>query len=209
MSTQLRVQGRPLRGQSEVGRNRLLEMTRNAMKARPKPILQRREIAEVAGVTPALITYYFPKRNHLLEEAAKPVIEGYVERARAVLRSDEPYLNQVRDLACLFLTFNFEEGYLLDFYLETMSHEASETRGLALLLEIHLEMNDFFQRLLEKGYLRGESGAFIQSALWALCKYAAQQPSLAALATGGLKRDTLRNQSNTICDLFLNGIANP
>jgi len=71
---QVRTQGRPVRGDAMAGRDWLIQKTRIAMKFKPRIDMQRREIAEFAGVTPALVSYYFPDKGGLFEAAAKPFL---------------------------------------------------------------------------------------------------------------------------------------
>lgn len=208
MSMELRSQGRPARGDGEVGRTRLLERTREAMRGKPKIDMQRREIAMFAGVTPALVSYYYPDKWDLFAAAARPVVQAYTDEVRSILRSPDGTQGKVRSLAILFVEFNFRQGYLLDFYLEN-SDRMARRADLAALQDVYAEMLMFFERLLLDGSVRGDSPAFIQSSLWGLCKCIAQQPHLAPLAGSPDRDATLRAQAEKVCDLFLNGAATP
>lgn len=205
---EVRNQGRPARGDGEVGRTRLLEKTRHALKAKPKIDMQRREIARFVGVTPALVSYYYPDRWDLFAAAAKPVVEAYTADVRAILRSDGVAYHKILSLTYLFIDFNFQHGYLLDFYLENSTKMARQ-EDLKQLQVVYAEMMVFFDNLLRKGLVRGESPAFIQSSLWGLCKYIAQQPHLAHLTDSPEKYRVLRSQAEKVCELFLNGAATP
>lgn len=203
-----RSQGRPGRGDSVVGRAHLLEKTREALKVKPKIDMQRREIALFAGVTPALVSYYFPDKWDLLAAAAKPVVEAYVEDVRVLIRSDDVPHRKILSLTYLFIDFNFQHGYLLDFYLEN-SNRMARQNDLKHLQEIYEEMLGFFGDLLRDGLVRGDNPAFIQSSLWGLCKAIAQQPHLTHLAESSEKDRILRSQAEKVCELFLNGAATP
>ncbi|RYB03259.1 TetR/AcrR family transcriptional regulator [Lichenibacterium ramalinae] len=206
MPMEMRSQGRPARGDGEVGRIRLLERTREALKAKPKIDLQRREIALAAGVTPALVSYYYPDKWDLLAAAAKPVIESYTAEVRAILGDEGSPHRKVLALTYLFIDFNFQHGYLLDFYLENSARMARQD-DMRHLQEVYGEMMAFFDGLLRDGLMRGDSPAFIQASLWGLCKYVAQQPSLAGLGDAPERDAVLRAQAAKVCDLFLNGAA--
>ena len=206
MPMEMRSQGRPARGEGEVGRMRLLERTREALKAKPKIDLQRREIALAAGVTPALVSYYYPDKWDLLAAAAKPVVESYTAEVRAILAAKGTPHRKVLALTYLFIDFNFQHGYLLDFYLENNSRMARQD-DMRHLQEVYREMTVFFGHLLRDGLMRGDNPAFIQASLWGLCKYVAQQPSLTGLADSPEKDNVLREQAEKVCDLFLNGAA--
>lgn len=208
MAIETRAQGRPPRGEGEVGRTRLLERTRDALKSKPRIDMQRREIALFAGVTPALVSYYYPDKWDLFAAAAKPVIEAYIAEVRSVLHPDLPPRLKVLSLITLFIDFNFHQGYLLDFYLEN-SDRMARKEDLNKLGEVLEEMRLFFGDLLRDGLVRGESPAFIQSSLWGLCKYLAQQPRRSEVLTSSEKERMLREMAANVCDLFLNGAATP
>ena len=189
-----------------MGRTRLLDRTRDALKSKPKIDMQRREIATFAGVTPALVSYYYPDKWDLFAAAARPVVETYVEEVREILHQVTGPRLKVLHLVTLFIDFNFHQGYLLDFYLEN-SNRMARQEDLASLKEIYGEMLVFFGSLLRDGLVRGDTPEFIQSTLWGLCKYVAQQPHLAELAASPDKDRVLRTMAENVCDLFLNGAA--
>lgn len=187
---------------------RLLDRTRDALKGKPKIDMQRREIANFAGVTPALVSYYHPNKWDLFAAAARPIVEVYVGDVRTILRQATGPRQKVLHLIDLFIRFNFDQGYLLDFYLEN-SDKMARREDLAALQDVDDEMLVFFDSLLRDGSVRGDSPAFIQSTLWGLCKHTAQQPHLAGLAASPEKDRMLRAIAETVCDLFLNGAATP
>ena len=113
-----RAKGRPPRGDGEVGRTRLLERTREALKGKPRIDMQRREIAMFAGVTPALISYYYPDKWDLFAAAAKPVIEAYIISVREILRATTPSRLKLEALIGFFVEFNCNHSHLFDFYIE-------------------------------------------------------------------------------------------
>lgn len=165
-----RPQGRPPRGGREIGRDHLIESTRGAMRARPKLDIQRREIAEHAGVTPALVSYYFPDKAQLLEVAAQPVIEGYAADVRLVLRSRTRPEDKLKRLVSLFLAFNSEQGFILDHYLEVSAVKRRDV-NVAMLAAVKAELSAFFEELIGLGIVRGDDPDFLSAALWGLCRY--------------------------------------
>ena len=206
MPLKTRVQGRPPRGDGEVGRTRLLERTRDALKSKPKIDIQRREIAIAAGVTPALVSYYYPDKWQLFAAAARPVIKAYIAELHAVLRPATPPRLKVLSLVNLFIHFNYHQGYLLDFYLEN-SDRMARKEDLGELHEVYRDMQLFFESLLHDGLVRGEGPAFIQTALWGSCKHLAHQLRLSDHAGPVDEDQKLRAMAEHACDLFLNGAA--
>ncbi len=69
------------------GRDKLIEQSRKIINLRPRMDIQRREIAEIVGVTPALINYYFPDKWTLLEAAAYPFVTELVTNITSTLNS--------------------------------------------------------------------------------------------------------------------------
>lgn len=206
MVTRTRAPGRPPRGISEVGRTLLLDRTREAMRTRPKIDLQRQEIATHAGVTPALVTYYFPDKWDLFVAAAKPVVNVYISEVRSIIGSEAAPRSRLLSLITLILRFNFEQGYLLDFYVES-SRRTDKGENIQELGKAFEEMQAFFGELLRDGLVRGENPAFIHSSFWGLCRYLAHQQHLSQCDATAEIEGMLREIAASVCDLFLNGAA--
>ncbi len=202
MTAQQRTAGRPVRDE-EIGRTVILEKTRLAMRERPRADLQRNEIARFAGVTPALISYYFPDRSNLFEAAAYPVIESYVTDVRLIIGSDRPLIDRLRALILLFVRFNHTEGHLLDFYLEHI--ERTNSRNKMLLENIYREMLSFFDELLKTNTIRGENAGVVQSMLWGMCKHTAKRPGADICKNAVALDELILSQAELLSDYFLNG----
>ncbi len=165
-----RPQGRPPRGAREMGRDHLIESTRGAMRVRPRIDIQRREIAEHAGVTPALVSYYFPDKALLLEVAAQPVIDAYAADVRLIIRSQTLPNDRLKRLISLFLAFNTEQGFILDHYLE-VTYAKRRDSNVAMLTAVKSELAAFFEELIALGLVKGDDPEFLPAALWGLCRY--------------------------------------
>ena len=203
MTAQPRTAGRPIRDE-EIGRTVILEKTRLAMRERPRADLQRNEIARYAGVTPALISYYFPDRSNLFEAAAHPVIEIYVADVRSIIGSNRPMIDRLNDLIFLFVKFNFREGHLLDFYMEHIERSGGKHHML-LLEEIYGEMLIFFEELLKTKTIRGGNAVDIQSMLWGMCKHTARRPAFKVAGDAASLDDQIRSKALLLSDYFLHG----
>ena len=203
MTAQPRTAGRPVRDE-EIGRTVILEKTRLAMRERPRADLQRNEIARFAGVTPALISYYFPDRSNLFEAAAHPVIESYVADVRRIITSNRQLIDRLNDLILLFVEFNFKEGHLLDFYVEHIERTSSKNKML-LLEEVYREILAFFDDLLKTNTIRGENAGVVQSMLWGMCKHTARRPFFEVEDNAADTDDLIRSKANLLSDYFLHG----
>ena len=72
-----RAQGRPKQGDSQVGRERIISGFIEMVRSGCYDDISRKQIADNIGITPALITYYFPKGNFLVKEAFTPVFRQW------------------------------------------------------------------------------------------------------------------------------------
>ena len=202
-----RLQGRPTRGEKQVGRNRMVEKMREIMKSKPKIDIQRREIAEFMGVTPALVGYYFPDKRSLIEEAASPMIDEYIAQVKGRIAATHDPLETLRSLVYIFIKFSQESGYLLDFYLEHVTTRKNHN-SLPKLREVYEEINRFFLELIRTGLIRGDDPRLVQSAVWGMCRYVGQQQSTgdASNSSKGGDMASLTYIADSIFDLVVNGI---
>ena len=205
--TARRGQGRPGSDEQEVGRDRLLEKVRTAMRLRPRVDIQRREIADVAGVTPALVNYYFPDKWALLESAARPVVEAHIEQVRELLRSTETPAGKLKRLVRQYIVFNREHGHLLDYYMESIQKRGALER-LDALATAHGEIVDFLRLNVDEAQLGGTSPEILQSIIWSTCRHVAQLPDgrQAVLFPSEREDEVVDQQSEVICNLLLNGM---
>ena len=197
-----RSAGRPVR-REEVGRKLIVERTRTALRDRPTADLQRKEIAEHARVTPALISYYFPDRSSLFQAAAQPVIDEYADQLRNILANNNELTSKLRSLVNLYISFNYSEGYLLDFYLGHCKR-ADYTEGLEQLKAAYSDIIGFFDELLRMQLLRGGCSSTLQSMLWGMCKNVADRLREKLLEVDD---DLIASKTDVIYDCFVNGAA--
>ena len=122
-----------------------------------------------AGITPALVSYYFPDKWSLLEAAAKPIIDAYIDKIRSALSGNGIAQDKLRNLAYVLIEFSYDEGYLLDFYVDYSQRE-EQGKNLDKLEQASKEVGSFMEALARCGILRGTDASFLQSALWSLCK---------------------------------------
>ena len=185
----------------------MIEKMREIMKSKPKIDIQRREIAEFMGVTPALVGYYFPDKRSLIEEAANPLIDEYIAEVKGSISDSRNPLETLRRLIFIFIKFNQESGYLLDFYIEHVTTRKNHN-SLPKLREIYEDMNGFFSDLMRAGLIRGEDPRLVQSAVWGMCRYIGQLQNIsdAQRQRPSADMDALQILADTIFDLTVNGI---
>ena len=97
-SLRRRRPGRPAGGQPGEGQEALLQAARELMVEKGLPRLTVREVAERAGVKPALVNYYFGGKQGLLRATVFQSAAEANERLRDTLSSTERPAEQLRQL---------------------------------------------------------------------------------------------------------------
>ena len=171
--------------------------------------LNRTNLAALAGVTPALVTYYFPNQPSLIEAVAQPLLERYLTDLKTILAQPVPVEARLRELIKLFLRISRNDGRLVDGYIDFV-RRTSNTQG-QFLQGAYLELTRFFHECEVKNYFAKTNIPFSQTALWGICKIVAQTSALTELimegaATEGEIED---KQTALIVNFFLHGLAPP
>jgi AcrR family transcriptional regulator len=168
-----RSQGRPPRGGNEVGSERIIESMREMLRSRSFESLSRKCLAEHASVTPALITYYFPSKDGLIEEATKPIVEDYARQLGAILRADEAPDSKLRQVIRLLVSSQKRDAGIFDAYSDLVrkSGRSSKPNYVDLMAR---ELSDFFGQWVNKGAVSESHPGMLQGALWGMCQFAAQ-----------------------------------
>lgn len=189
----------------EVGRDLIVRRTRAAMRDRSRADLSREEIAKYAGVTPALISYYFPDRSSLFEAIAAPIIESYGDDVRRAIDANQPLSEKLKGLIRVYLAVHYREGCLLDFYVG-FARKRGKDSNLALLTEIQAAAVAFVGKLLDGECLLGECPDEVQSTLWGMCKQVALRSEDGTTA-GPPVDDRIAAETDLLYDFFMNGVA--
>lgn len=203
MTYPARTAGRP-NSQDEVGRDLIVRRTRAAIRDRPRTDLSRHEIAKFAGVTPALISYYFPDRSSLFEATITPILEDYSDDVRRVINSNRSLNDKLKGIIEVYLTFHYGEGYLLDFYVALAGRSGNEA-GLKLLDDVQAEAVACVGALLDGQCLLGECPYAVQSALWGMCKQVAR--SGIGRSAGPATDESIAAETDLLYGFFMNGVA--
>lgn len=202
-----RRQGRPRQSEDEVGRDKLLERARVAMITRPQIDIQRREIAEVVGVTPALISYYFPDKWRLLEAAAHPIVVQHIGAIDKLLESGGTTEDLFIGLISIYISFSIEHGHTIDYYVAS-SRKIGKFENIRMMLASHRKIVTFFERGVETGFFRDLDPELMQSMLWSLCQYVSDIPKTEhrPASSPELWRHGGAGIQTLVLNLFSNGI---
>ena len=191
--------------QDEVGRDLIVRRTRDALRERSRTQLSRQEIADYAGVTPALISYYFLDRASLFEAAIELIIEAYYADVRRVIKAKQCLSDKLRSMIELYLTFHYREGHLLDFYVK-FAKQSEGRAGLKRLVAIEAAGVALVGELLDRQYLSSDCPHAVQSILWRMCKQVSRRP-ITESATGSPLDERIRTEATQLYDVFKHGVA--
>src|SRR4051812_27899770 len=101
------TRGRPVRRvEDKGGRSRLIEAARSLVLSNSSSAYIRGDVARAAGLTPALVSYYFPDHTELLECAVKPVVQQYLQEMLAVLAARSSADEKLRAIIGFLLRVN-------------------------------------------------------------------------------------------------------
>ena len=103
--------GRPAGGQTGEGREALLVAAQQLMEERGLPRVTVREVAERAGLQPALVNYYFGGKQALLQAVVDRVAGRLLARAADRVDSDAPPREQLRSMLRAMVADLSEESY--------------------------------------------------------------------------------------------------
>ena len=169
-----RVQGRPARGESEVGAQKIVAGMRAALRTLQNTRVTRKDVADYAGVTPALVTYYFPERDSLVEAATVPVVQALVEKVRNCIERDAPARQRLLEAIGVLLECYTRDIALIDLF---SHHRAStaETSLPDLLRELDAAVESFFEAWLIDNPGNVYDVAFLRKALMGACRNLARR----------------------------------
>lgn len=163
-----RSQGRPCRGDNEVGRLRIVDSLQQMLRDQSFEDLSRKSIAKHIGVTPALITYYFPSRESLIEEATKPIIEAYSNSIRTIIYSNLDTATKLSRLVrTLVDAYRYDAG-ILKAYSDLVSRRDKSSTFDYLEL-ISSDISVFLTELLQRRPYSAYDLAALQGAIWGMC----------------------------------------
>jgi AcrR family transcriptional regulator len=168
-----RSQGRPSRGGNEVGSDRIVESLRGMLRSRRFDHASRKNLAEYAGVTPALITYYFPSKDGLIEQATKPIMEEYASQLQSILSGDDEPDSKLRRVISLLVGCYERDAGILDVYSELVRARGDSLKPNYIDV-MSQELSKFFTDWFEKSSMPMHHCAMMQGALWGMCQFVAQ-----------------------------------
>ncbi len=194
-----RAQGRPARGDNEVGSQKIVEGMQVALRTLQTTNVTRKEIAWYAGVTPALVTYYFPERNALIEAATLPVVAALVDKVSAHLDQTSTPQLALPDAVNVMLEYYGRDSAIIDLFSEYKAADA-KTEVPDLLKDLEYVVVSFFTRWLGTHMNCIYDAEFLQRAMMGMCR-AVARPNAAA---GGATRDRGHaDHAEMVCSMLI------
>ena len=139
-----RGQGRPVVGENDVGRERLLAATEKLLRELPPARVTITRIAQEAKADPALVRYYFGNRSALLLAVVDRVTRNAQHLDRLVAAPDVALADHIR----LTLKFTRSAPFMHRLMIEELATEGtdeSRTRVRAM----NLDLVAFYRRVLD------------------------------------------------------------
>ena len=168
-----RGQGRPTRGANEAGLRRIVNAMRDALRSRRNIHVTRKEVAQYAGVTPALVTYYFQDKDSLVEAATVPVVVAMVEAVEnCLVAATEPHIKLLQVVGILIESYA-RDAVVIDLYIAYRGSKADELPDLIGRMEAALVT--FFDQWLQNNQDRVYDAAYLQKAAIGMCKIVARR----------------------------------
>ena len=162
----VRKQGRPKFGDQQVGRDRIIDGLIEYIRAGYTDI-SRREIALYLGITPALITYYFPKGYCLLTETVGRQADLW--RSKMEQLCAEPSYNaqqRVGLMQQLIIAMYTRDAYIIEL-------QTSLWRAGRMASSVVIDMKKSMRESIAADTSQFDSGSvsLITSIIWGACEH--------------------------------------
>ena len=161
-----RAQGRPARGDTEVGKQKIVEGMREALRSLGNTNITRKDVASFAGVTPALVTYYFPERSDLIKSATLPVVETVVNDVKACLTENCATKQQLIQAIDILRERYARDAVIIELF---RLHRFGEVIIPDLLRDLETTIEMFFQRWIAQNNSVYDA-ALLQKVMMGACK---------------------------------------
>ena len=201
MAQEKRAQGRPARGDNEVGSQKIVEGMQVALRTLQTTNVTRKEIAWYAGVTPALVTYYFPERNALIEAATLPVVEALVDKVSACLEQTSSAQLALPHAVAVLLEYYARDSAIIDLFSEYKA-SATNTEIPDLLKDLEDTVTSFFKRWLGENKTCVYDAEFLQKAMLGMCR-AVARPKAEASARNAPQDQQQIEHADMVCYMLI------
>ena len=166
------TKGRPIRGLDDIQRLRIVEASRSLLRLNASTDFTRTQLAAFAGVTPALISYYFPERADLIRAAVGPIVDGYRARLSHIVRSDLSRSDKLIAITCLLVESNMRDRLLIKAFYD-VSIDSPGFTGSSFMRLLSPDSVDWIGASVDDERTTYYGLDFIVDSLWNVCESAA------------------------------------
>jgi AcrR family transcriptional regulator len=175
VSTKARIgrgKGRPTT-RGSVGKDALVAAAREALKRKPPGEITLNEIAQIAGVDPALIRYYFGQLSDLFAEAATEITRELRGRLAALIAQKGSARESLQRRILVYLdVFRTNPNYhRLIIESVHLSDNPNRQTVLRLLRQSLEELEDLVREGSSSGELKAVDARFLQLSIAAMCEF--------------------------------------
>lgn len=139
-----RGQGRPVAGENDVGKERLLAATEKLLRELPPARVTIARIAQEAKADPALVRYYFGNRTALLLAVANRMTKNAQHSTNPSVVPDVALADHIR----LTLKFTRSAPFMHRLMIEELADEGNE-ESRARVREMNLGLVAFYRQILQ------------------------------------------------------------
>ena len=182
---------------------------RKFFRTKVRPEVSRKEIARLAGATPALMSYHFASNAELVLGAAEPILAQAISKLVAVIEGPGLLEARLRQIIGLFIDFAQTDAMLLDVFVVTVMESADPDKQILILSCIE-KLSLFISECVEANLMsRDTNPRFLLLALWGICRLVAEVPTLpfSIFDPGSDPRQQRETVSDLILNLVLHGTA--
>lgn len=165
----MRSQGRPIRDAAVGGKEAILHGVRDFIRSNVDSDISRKDIANYLNVTPALISYYFPDRNELLENATAPILKDIADHVDDIVSAGDPPLSILKMMITFYVECHINEGGIIQCFSDLVV-KSEHYRGPDYTSAIRNKTKDFINRKFPNDNKSCYKLKSISWNLWSLCR---------------------------------------
>lgn len=207
-----RGKGRPSGTKNGIGRQRLVDVTRELLRTTPPAELTSLQVARAAGGDRTLIRYYFGDLPNLLAEVARQLSVGLVEQLENASKRSGSATDRLKHRIREFVRYELANPALHPLYTEKISNPKSgPPRGI--VNQIAARGHESLREIILEGQRNGEFRRdfdirLLDIAIIGLAEFiVVGRPILEAwLATGEEFGDLMDSYGEFVSDIVLRGI---
>ena len=175
---------------------------RSILRVPASPELSRKAVADAAGVTPALVSYYFPEKDSLLAASTAPLVVAWVTQLLDIIGSPGSRRDRFGLAVTLLVALHEQEAGLIDNALH-LGWQSRQDAQQSLLDAAYATLRAFLIEGIEAGEWRALDPDRFLAILWGMCKFVTRSRDDRPGNQGS--RDQTR--AELVVDLALKGLS--